>query len=58
MTLQTYGRPDGRTGGGGRYHNIPAFSSKSAGIKINFVLYSFEQVTNDTKHAYNGVDFQ
>ena len=29
MTLQTDGRTDGWTG----YHNIPAFSSKSAGIK-------------------------
>ena len=28
MTLQTDGRPDGRG-----YYNIPAFSSKSAGIK-------------------------
>ena len=34
VTLQTDIRADGRVGGGGGYNNIPAFSSKSAGIKI------------------------
>ena len=44
MTLQTDVRPARPGWGGGAYHNIPAFSSKSTGIKMtiygHFFLYN------------------
>ena len=36
MTLQTDVRTDGQTDGG--YYNIPAFSSKSVGIKTSLIV--------------------
>ena len=54
MTLQmdvwTDGRTDGRErGGGGEYNNIPAFSSKSAGITIQA---NTDSITYNVKMKY------